>query len=436
MIRKGKEMDNKRKVLSKLLWLSLFAISIVITSWISAKNAEAACSHSYRWVTKKQPTCKETGYQNYTCSKCGHVKNSQTLAKVPSHSWDRSSATCTAAKKCKICGTVGQKATGHSYSWVTMKQPTCKETGYQNYTCSKCGHVSSSQTLAKVPSHSWDRSSATCTSDKKCTICGTVGQKSNGQHSYNSNGKCTWCGVPQMCTVTVHMSSTTKSYKVQKGGKFTFPSDVGEIDGMQFIGWVQEVEGQSIQTRMLPGDQIVVNSNVTYSPRYMSLYKKIGTVYDPDSKQNYEVWMIEYDSTNIRQLFASRHSGNIVTIARYANLKGYTILDSWIHRDETFKRGVCTLIVDYNKSIHNEANWDRTVTGCVDEWIEHNVLYALGMDGNLLSKVKKDVAADWEEQGADVDLDSAGDGYVPAVVYEAIKASLIKFKSNLTELFS
>ena len=166
---------------------------------------QSALGHACEWVTVKQPTCGETGYRNYKCTRsgCGAVLNSATLDKVPNHSWNVSAATCTVAKTCTICKTTAQSATGHSYTWVTMKQPTCTETGYRNYKCTKsgCTSVLNSATIDKIP-HSWDRSAATCTADKKCKTCGTVGQKALG-HAY------TWVVMKQpTCTETGYRNKT------------------------------------------------------------------------------------------------------------------------------------------------------------------------------------------------------------------------------------
>lgn len=76
----------------------------------------------------------------------------------------------------------------HSYVSKVIKQATCTSTGTKEYRCS-CGE-SYTETIDRT-SHSY--SSATCTSAKKCTVCGaTLGEPLG--HSF-SNGYCTRCNT-------------------------------------------------------------------------------------------------------------------------------------------------------------------------------------------------------------------------------------------------
>ncbi len=171
---------KKRHFCRNIIIVMAFAVLLAGGAFAAARNAHAkAHTHSYRWVTKKNATCKETGYRNYECA-CGSILNSQTIDKTP-HTWNRGSANCTTAKKCTYCGYIAEAAKGHQLTWVTKKAASCTETGYRNYEC-HCGYVKNSATIDKIP-HTWNRGSADCTHDKVCNVCGTIGEAAKGHRT-------------------------------------------------------------------------------------------------------------------------------------------------------------------------------------------------------------------------------------------------------------
>ena len=224
----------------KKRWLVIIALAVIAVVGgvllYPAKPIQAAHTHSYRWVTKKNATCTSEGYRNYECS-CGACMRSETIPKTPhnynlnaatcttakkcrtcgyvaqaatGHSWNRASATCTASKSCTKCGAVGQAALGHAYCQVTTKQPTCGAAGTYETKCSRCGIGSptGNGTIPPTGQHTWNRSAASCTEAKKCVNCGTVGQAALG-HAYRQvttkqptcgaegtyETKCSRCGI-------------------------------------------------------------------------------------------------------------------------------------------------------------------------------------------------------------------------------------------------
>ena len=228
----------KQKMKKRRLVIIALAVIAVVGGVLlyPAKPIQAAHTHSYRWVTKKNATCTSEGYRNYECS-CGACMRSETIPKTPhnynlnaatcttakkcrtcgyvaqaatGHSWNRASATCTASKSCTKCGTVSQAALGHAYSQVTTKQPTCGASGTYETKCSRCGVGSptGNGTIPPTGQHTWNRSAASCTEAKKCVNCGTVGQAALG-HAYSQvttkqptcgaegtyETKCSRCGV-------------------------------------------------------------------------------------------------------------------------------------------------------------------------------------------------------------------------------------------------
>ncbi len=94
--------------------------------WIALEytdyTPEQSCTHRYSVTVRSDPTCTDDGSAIYTCSDCGD-SYTETLA-ATGHSY--ASATCTAAKKCKTCGTTSGEPLGHSYGTDGI--------------CTRCGH--------------------------------------------------------------------------------------------------------------------------------------------------------------------------------------------------------------------------------------------------------------------------------------------------------
>jgi len=141
--------------------------------------------HNYQQVITKNATCGTSGTYVSKCSRCGagNANGNGTIPATGKHTWDRSAATCTAAKKCTVCGTVGEAAKGHKWNVSAATCTTDKK-------CTVCGTVN-----AKATGHTWNISAATCTTDKKCTKCGTVGQKALGHNYQQVITKDATCGA-------------------------------------------------------------------------------------------------------------------------------------------------------------------------------------------------------------------------------------------------
>ena len=85
---------------------------ILTCKWCKTQKKETIknLGHDYKKKVVKKPTCTEKGTDKYTCSRCGHSYNKATNAL--GHSWV--DATCTAPKKCSVCGKTEGKALGHT----------------------------------------------------------------------------------------------------------------------------------------------------------------------------------------------------------------------------------------------------------------------------------------------------------------------------------
>ena len=132
-------------------------------------------SHEYESRTV-EPTCEDKGYTVYTCTMCKTMYIDD-YVDASGHEWDEgrtvansgcvnegvmeyncihegckeklieaidanghtpgTEATCTEPQLCNDCGTVLNKATGHSYSADVIK-PTCQAMGYTIYSCDNC----------------------------------------------------------------------------------------------------------------------------------------------------------------------------------------------------------------------------------------------------------------------------------------------------------
>jgi len=100
-------------------------------------------------------------------------------------------ATCEEPETCSLCGEQNGQALGHSYGdWKTTEKSTCKDFGTKERVCSVCGD-SEKESIEKL-AHTWK--DATCSSAKKCKVCGiTEGEPST--HDYpNLDFKCKTCG--------------------------------------------------------------------------------------------------------------------------------------------------------------------------------------------------------------------------------------------------
>ena len=106
-----------------------------------------ANGHDYESVITREPTCKKTGIETFTCTVCGDSYDEE-IPKTD-HMYDDGTATeptCTKAGKvtytCTVCGHTpteeGEPALGHSYT-VEETKATCEKAGEIVYTCTRCG---------------------------------------------------------------------------------------------------------------------------------------------------------------------------------------------------------------------------------------------------------------------------------------------------------
>jgi hypothetical protein len=90
-------------------------------------------------TVKIPATCTEMGTTSHTATfdvdwATTQVKDVQDIP-AKGHTWVN--ATCTAPKKCSVCGATEGSALGHSYTSAITKQPTCTEKGVKTFTCQR-----------------------------------------------------------------------------------------------------------------------------------------------------------------------------------------------------------------------------------------------------------------------------------------------------------
>ena len=176
----------------------------ITTRCTKCNNVLSSKIENHAWPTTY--TIDST-HHSKTCTKCGYgskashtfdTSNQCTVCKYMKQcSHNYSEATCTAPRKCTICGATSGNALGHIYSWVTSKEPTCTGTGLKMKICSRCSAKDGNQI---IPANGHNYSEATCTSPRTCKICKITSGSALG-HSY-SEATCTSPRTCKICKAT------------------------------------------------------------------------------------------------------------------------------------------------------------------------------------------------------------------------------------------
>lgn len=114
------------------------------------------------WEIVREPTCSKAGVKKQYCVYCGECIEKETIPKTEHiygpMQFKSDTPDCTRAQEvyqvCVNCGytkewiSLGME---HTFTWVTVKEPTCTKSGKQEEVCSVCGKKSGN--TQKLPSY-------------------------------------------------------------------------------------------------------------------------------------------------------------------------------------------------------------------------------------------------------------------------------------------
>ena len=201
---------------------SLSAADGNVSCSVNDATVTVACKHNWSEWTGTQPTCGTAGSLARTCSNCGGSETS-TPAATGNHTYSNWSNVNDTQHKhiCSVC----QKEESANHTWDNgkiTKQPTCKEEGIKNYTCTGCS-ATKTEPVAKTNEHTYgDWSKVDNTQHKHaCTVCG---KEESANHVWD-NGKITKqpnCKEEGIKTYTCTGCSATKTEPVAKSNEHTY----------------------------------------------------------------------------------------------------------------------------------------------------------------------------------------------------------------------
>ncbi|MSS94953.1 hypothetical protein FYJ53_14460 [Eubacterium sp. BL-380-WT-2B] len=152
---------------------------------IPPTNTEEKHTHDFRYLEAVKSSCDNLGYERWQCDGCGSLEKRNYTPAI-GHDYENITireATCKqgglSLSLCKNCGDFHQTTTPtgeHRYR-AEKHNPTCRMTGYTEYTCEVCGD-SYMNNITPLISHSFERitKKPTCTdkgyTTSTCTMCG------------------------------------------------------------------------------------------------------------------------------------------------------------------------------------------------------------------------------------------------------------------------
>ncbi len=178
--------------------LSCFVLLLLIVSIFAGCGP---CKHEeIENISAVAATCTDTGLAaGVKCKNCGIILTEQiSIPKTP-HEFGNPTvtipATCfengTQEYPCIFCDYKKSEEipSGHKYDQGTVIKPTCTNAGSTEYKCSACLNVKSE---AGEPPLNHTYQDATCTTPKKCTVCGATSGEALG-HLEDARCFCSRC---------------------------------------------------------------------------------------------------------------------------------------------------------------------------------------------------------------------------------------------------
>ena len=149
-----------------------------------------AAGHDYDLISSKAADHENAGYEIYKCKNCDDTYTviTEALGHNELKESARKDATCTekgyieytcSDEDCDYTETVDLPALGHNLINVDAKAPTCTEDGYtESVVCERCSHVEKAPEKLAAPGHSYKVTvtAPTCTEEgeivHECAVCG------------------------------------------------------------------------------------------------------------------------------------------------------------------------------------------------------------------------------------------------------------------------
>lgn len=150
------------------------------------------CSHQNTRETVTEATCRDEGRREVTCTDCGELVRTETIAKTGNHTWNSGTVTTepTCTEKgvktftCSVCNETKTEeiaALGHSWNdGEITAEPTCTEKGTKTFTCSVCNETKTEEIAAL--GHDWGewmvtKEATTAEEGEETRECKTCGEK-------------------------------------------------------------------------------------------------------------------------------------------------------------------------------------------------------------------------------------------------------------------
>ena len=114
----------------------------------------------------------------------------------------------------------------HNYKLSASNAPSCTSAGSEIYTCSGCNHSYTKDVPALGNGHQWV--SATCSSPKKCSVCGAT-EGSAISHDLDNSGTCTMCGMSTRLPLLYHEYGPMKVTSYYSSGKYWWCNQISSL---------------------------------------------------------------------------------------------------------------------------------------------------------------------------------------------------------------
>lgn len=321
--------------------------------------------HAYEETDRKNSTCEEDGYVEYTCKKDGD--SYKTVLKATGHAWEEGenvAASCEQdGKVVRVCKNCDKKeettlpATGHHYVEVSREEATCTTEGSVISRCENCGDEKT-EVLEKV-AHDYQTTETepTCTADGTitytCKKCGDTyteaGKKATGHTAgewtvikaaqVGVEGEqvkyCTSCNqvVERQTIAALQNDGTDSIYTIDLGnGKqdtvIGHMAPQAELDEM--VGYINDLRtSKGVSPLKIATNETLVKAGQTRAPEIAYYYdhkRPNGTKYNTTFMSNSS----DYIQTEPNGLTPLTWGENIVygSDADYYTVK--SLFDAWV----------------------------------------------------------------------------------------------------------